>query len=86
MPKLLERATPVMRRATRLQQHRRGRAVGKEREEPRTAQSMLGIDPTGRVRNGDLKDRFCDVNGDGRMLYLDSSFAMASGAVSSLPR
>jgi hypothetical protein len=47
---------------------------------------MFFIHAAGRAGNGDLENGLCDVNGDGRMLHLDSSFAMASGAGSSLPR
>ena len=83
---LLEGPPPVVCRAARFQQDRRGRPIGEERQEPCAAQPMLFVHPTGMVRHGDLEDGLCDVNGDGRMLHLDSSFAMASGAASSLPR
>ena len=44
---------------------------------PRATQPMFLIDAAGFTRNGDLKDGLGDVDGDGRMLHLDSSFAVA---------
>ena len=39
-----------------------------------------------RLQDGDLKHGLCEINGDGRMLHLDSSWLWPVEAVSCLAR
>ena len=47
---------------------------------------MFFVDPPVSMRDGHLKDRLCEVNGDGRLLQGDSSWLWPLEAVSSLAR
>jgi hypothetical protein len=50
-----------------------GRLLGEIRQEPAARQSSLFMNLTRSSRDGDLKHRLCEVDGDGRMLHVDSS-------------
>ena len=62
-----------MGRAASLEHDRRGWLLGEERQESLPRQSSLVVDSTGAVRDGDLEHGLCEIDGDGRMLHLDSS-------------
>jgi hypothetical protein len=41
----------------------------KERQEPSPREASLDINLPGAMRHRDLKDRLCEIDGDGRMLH-----------------
>ncbi len=81
MAELLEVPSPVMSGTTRLEEDAGGLLLGHETLELRSREPVVLGDPTGVVRDGDLKDGLGEINGDG-MLHSDSSLLWpVSGAV-----
>ena len=86
MSYLLKRPAPVVRRPAGCQEHRRRGPNREEGQEPRPAQPMLFVDSPRSMLDGYVKDRLCEVDGDGRLLHEGSSWLWPLEAASSLPR
>src|SRR5438093_1449682 len=60
-------------------EHDRGRRLLREEcEEAITGEPSFVIDRPGAMRDGDLENRLCEIDGDGRMLHVDSSLPWPS--------
>jgi hypothetical protein len=74
---LLELPRPVVRRPTGFEQDRRRRLLDEVRQEPVARQATLGIHAARLAGDRDLKHGLCEIDGDSRMLHLDSSLPLA---------
>jgi hypothetical protein len=73
VPERLKLPGPVMGRSARLQKNGRWRPLGKECYESIAREPPFFINPPRPMRHGNLKHRLCEIDGDGRMLHVDSS-------------
>jgi hypothetical protein len=55
--------------------------LGEELEKAIARESPFFIDAAGLMRHSDLKHRLCEIDGDGRMLHVDSSLPWPQEAV-----
>lgn len=74
MTELLKPPGPVVGGAASFEQNGRRLALGEETPEGRTRQALAFRNLPGLLRDGDLEDGLCKINGDGRS-YLDSSLS-----------
>jgi hypothetical protein len=73
VPEGLQLAGPVVSRPAGLEHDRRGWPLCEECEESIAGQSSFFVGMTRPMRYGNLKRRLCEIDGDGRMLHVDSS-------------
>jgi hypothetical protein len=62
-----------MRGSARFQEYCRSGLLRHIQTESRARETTVFLDVTRPPRHGDLEDRLCEVDGDGRMLHVDSS-------------
>jgi hypothetical protein len=82
----LELSGPVMGGATGLEENCRRRPLSEVRQKSSARQPPFFVDVTRPMRHRHLKHRLCEIDGDGRMLHLDSSLPWPREAVSTLAR
>jgi hypothetical protein len=80
VPEWLQLSRPIVRRPTFHEDCRR-RSLREELEQAIARKPAFLIDAAGMLRDGDLKHRLCEINGDGRMLHVDSSLPWPREAV-----
>jgi hypothetical protein len=71
MAKVLNAASPEVRRTAGLHDHRRRRVVGEELQELRARQALPADDVPGAIRRRDLEDTLCHVHGDTSIVLHD---------------
>jgi hypothetical protein len=69
---------PVVSRPAGLKQDRRRRPLREERQQSIAREPPFFIHAAWPMRYGNLKDRLCEVDGDGRMLHVGSSLPWPS--------
>ena len=69
VPEALELPAPVMGRATSFEQHGGGIETGEEAQESVSGEADFFVDATRALRDGDLEDGLCEIDGDGRILH-----------------
>jgi hypothetical protein len=84
VPERLQLSAPIVRRPAGFQEDGRRRPLGEELDEPIAREPAFLINSPWLARDGDLKDRLRDIDGDGRMLHVDSSLPWPHEAVSPL--
>ena len=80
----LKLAGPVVSRPARLEHDRRRRALREERQESIARKPSFFVEMARPMRHGHLEDGLCEIDGDGRMLHVDSSSLWPQEAVSPL--
>ena len=78
VPQGLQLSRLVMRGSTRLEHDDRRRPLREELDKVVAGEPPLFIDAARPMGHCDLKHRLCQINGDGRMLHLDSSLPWPS--------
>jgi hypothetical protein len=79
MPEGLQLAGPIVSRPAGLEHDRRGWPLCEECEESIAGQSSFFVEMTRPMRYGNLKHRLCEIDGDGRMLHMDSCPRLSQG-------
>jgi hypothetical protein len=69
MAEASELSSPVMSRTAGLEESGGGLALGEEEFEGRTGEAMVLAHVAGVIGDGDFKNRFCEIDGYGRMVH-----------------
>jgi hypothetical protein len=81
-----ELPSPMMGRAARLEQDGRRRLLREVGEKSLARESFLRVDAPCTMRDRNLKHRLCEIDGDGRMLHVDTSFPLPTRGRTPLAR
>jgi hypothetical protein len=81
VPEWLKLPRPIVRGPAGLHEDGCPWPLSEELEEAIAREPVFFVDAARLMRNGDLKHRFCEIDGDGRMLHADSSLPWPREAI-----